>query len=98
MTGTNLNFENPQALVEWVSDVPSFRDLVVIQRARSTFIDTIACTLAAAHHDTTAKIFNSMKLSGGGLCSVVGLLQTLAAGAAALVNAAAAHALDDNFL
>jgi 2-methylcitrate dehydratase PrpD len=100
MFDKDMGFKTSTELAKWISDSPEVTDPVALERAQNAFIDTISCILAAAKDETTNRVFRSVKLSGGGACSVVGRPQTLPAEAAALVNGTAAHALDfdDNFM
>ncbi|OUR77186.1 hypothetical protein A9Q83_11760 [Alphaproteobacteria bacterium 46_93_T64] len=89
-----------EELSNWVTETGKITNSLALKRAKTAFIDTIACILGAADEPVTKKVFEGLRGSGGGLCSVVGRAETLSAENAALVNGTAAHALDfdDNFL
>ncbi len=87
-------------LALWISETPAISNHTALERANSAFIDTVACMVAAASDPAPEKVFQAVRLSGVGVCSVVGHTETLSAENAAMVNGTAAHALDfdDNFL
>jgi len=87
------------ALAEWLAKSPNLSEGVALRRGREAFIDTVACCLAGAHDLVSERVFEAVRSSNIGACSVVGRNETLSAEAAALVNGTAAHALDfdDNF-
>ena len=74
-----------------LEDIPQ----TVLAWARQCVLDTIGCTLAGASDDLVTILLAEMQEQGGvGAATVVGHKARLPVAAAAIVNGAAAHALD----
>lgn len=88
------------SIANWISNTDKISSEKALRRAKDAFIDTIACILAATNEPVVEKVFQGLRGSGGGVCTVAGHLETLSAENAALINGTAAHALDfdDNFI
>ena len=86
-------------IAAWVSQQPDDWPEEAYQAAENALIDTIACTLAGADQPAMQKLRALVARWGTGPSTVVGDALQLASPWAALLNGAAAHALDydDNF-
>lgn len=86
-------------IAEWVAQQPENWPEEANQTAENSLVDTIACTLAGASQPAIQKLHALVSQWGSGSSTVVANEQKLASPWAALLNGAAAHALDydDNF-
>ncbi len=91
---------NLNEIAQWISSTDKISSKSALQSAKKAFVDTIACLLAATNEPVVKRVFEGLKGSSGGVCTVAGRMETFSAENAALVNATAAHALDfdDNFI
>lgn len=91
---------NLNEIAHWISTTDKISSKSALQSAKKAFVDTIACILAATNEPVVDRVFEGLKGSSGGVCTVAGRKETFSAENAALVNATAAHALDfdDNFI
>jgi 2-methylcitrate dehydratase PrpD len=92
------------SLAAWVARGPRIgagrtRDRRALALAKDAMTDIVACMVAGAADEATARVARAAAAWGAGRCSVVAHERSLSAPAAALVNGTAAHALDfdDNF-
>ena len=79
---------------QWVAEAPRAWSEDAERRAASAFVDTVACMLAGAEDDAPRAAYAGVARWGAGSATVAGTPHRLAAPWAALVNGAAAHALD----
>ena len=86
-------------IADWVAHQPRDWPEDALLVAENALIDTIACMVAGAPQPAIVKLYALVSGWGHGPSSVVGYGHALASPWGALVNAAAAHALDydDNF-
>lgn len=86
-------------LVQNIAGTRSLATGLALTRARNAFLDTLACCVAGAMDPVTERVFQAVRPSGEGICSLAARADFMSAEAAALVNGTAAHALDfdDNF-
>ncbi|MBE7637510.1 MmgE/PrpD family protein [Sneathiella sp. P13V-1] len=92
--------DNLQDIANWISNTDKISSKKALQSAKKAFVDTIACILAASKEPVVERVFQGLRGSSGGVCTVTGRMETFSAENAALVNGTAAHALDfdDNFI
>ena len=87
-------------IANWVASTPAdgWSD-AALTTARSAMIDTVACMIAGAGDPVVQKLTGVLRQWGDGPASLIGQTGTLATPWAAMINGAAAHALDfdDNF-
>lgn len=83
----------------WIASTPAQWPGEAVAAARNAFIDLIGVAIPGAAEPVTRKAWTAIRGWGSGPCTVIGAGSRLAAPWAALVNGAAAHALDfdDNF-
>ena len=81
-------------LGRWVAEAPRAWSEEAERRAASAFVDTVACMLAGADDPAPRAACAGVARWGAGGAAVAGTPHRLAAPWAALVNGAAAHALD----
>ncbi len=87
-------------LGEWAAESPPTTSEVALTRARHAIHDVIACMVAGAGDEGSARVRATIAPYGGGRCTVFGSTAKAAAPWAALANGMAAHALDfdDNYM
>ncbi len=86
---------NPTAvLADWVASVPPNWSPASREMAADALSDTLACMLAGSRDEVTLRTFRAVRAWGTGRSGVIGQNTTLSAPWAALINGAAAHALD----
>jgi 2-methylcitrate dehydratase PrpD len=83
----------------WLAETPADWPDAAWEAAHRAFIDIVAVTIPGAAEPVTRKLFDTVRHWGEGPAAAIGQGARLAAPWAALVNGAAAHALDfdDNF-
>ncbi len=88
-----------QTLARWAADMPLIESSAAVTIGKQAITDTIGCMLAGTSDDATRRVLIAATSLGSGNARVVGHTQRLAPGAAAMVNATAAHVYDydDNF-
>lgn len=86
-------------LAAWTAETPRIAAPLALARARQATIDVVACMLAGAREPAAERALAGVRRWGEGDVTLVGRPESLAAPWAALVNGAAAHALDfdDNY-
>ena len=92
--------QNPVlAYGRWLAETADAWPETAVESARRAFIDIIAVSIPGAAEAVTRRVFETVAPWGAGPSTAIGLGATLAPPWAALVNGAAAHALDfdDNF-
>ena len=83
----------------WLAETPADWPEPAWQAAHRAFIDIVGVTVPGAAEPVTRKVFETVQAWGAGTSTAIGAGASLPAPWAALVNGAAAHALDfdDNF-
>ncbi len=83
-----------ECFAKLIAESPSSADQGHLHTARTAFIDTVSCMAAGAHKPVTHSCINALARWGSGQSVVIGHLQQMNPPFAALINAAAGHALD----
>jgi len=83
----------------WLAETPADWPEPAWEAAHRAFIDIIGVAIPGAAEPVTRRVFDTVKAWGSGPATAIGMGASLPAPWAALVNGAAAHALDfdDNF-
>lgn len=86
-------------IADWVAQTPHDWPKEALEVAQNALTDTVACMVAGAPHPAIAKLYFLVSGWGYGPSTIIGYSHSLSSPWAALVNGAAAHALDydDNF-
>jgi len=89
-----------RTLAEWSAETPEITDTLALERARHAMHDIVACMVAGAGDEGSARVRATIAPYGGGPATVFGATAKAATPWAALANGMAAHALDfdDNYL
>ena len=92
--------EVTKALAKWAAETPEITAEVALTRARHAMHDIVACMVAGAGDEGSARVRETIAPYGAGPVTVFGATTGAAAPWAALANGMAAHALDfdDNYL
>jgi 2-methylcitrate dehydratase PrpD len=88
-----------RTLATWMAETEPLAKGRALTLARNAMIDIVGCIIAGGPDEVTRRTFNAVRDLGAGPASVVDHAEKLPAPHAALVNGAAAHALDfdDNY-
>jgi 2-methylcitrate dehydratase PrpD len=92
--------EVTKTLAAWAAETPEITSAVALERARHAMHDIVACMVAGAGDEGSARVRATIAPYGAGPVTVFGSKTGAAAPWAALANGMAAHALDfdDNYL
>lgn len=88
-----------RSLATWMAEAEPLAKGRALELARNAMIDIVGCIIAGGPDEVTRRTFKAVRDLAAGPASVVGHTEKLPAPHAALVNGAAAHALDfdDNY-
>ena len=92
--------EVTKAFGAWAAETPEITSEVAMLRARHAILDIVACMVAGAGDEGSARLRDTIAPYGGGPATVFGATVKAPTPWAALANGMAAHALDydDNYL
>ncbi len=100
MQDPTMQDDNPiRAFAAWTSDADNDWPQAAVQAAKNAFIDTVGVMIAGAFEPVTQAAIRMTGAWGEGACTAVSVSDGRPAPWTALINGAAAHALDfdDNF-
>ena len=83
-----------KALAEWAAGTPEITSELAQKRARHAMHDIVACMMAGAGDEGSARVRATIAPYGNGPATVIGTTAKAASPWAALANGMAAHALD----